>query len=202
MKNVNYIINGVLAVAVIVLFVLHFAGNKGLSVTKTPAIGEELVGTVMPVAYVNVDSLLLKYNYAQDLYEVITKKQENARVMIGTKMQDLQKEVEDFQRKVQYGGFLTNERAQQEQARIMKKDEDLRELDERTTAELLNEQQQLNKQLRDSVVHQLELFNKNYGFQIVFSNTGGDNILLAGKTYDVTEEFLLFLNQDYSGASK
>ena len=73
MKNINYIINGVLAVAVVILFVMQFSDKKETRNVRPVASGENLTGT-LPVAYVNVDSLLENYNYAKDLNEIILKK--------------------------------------------------------------------------------------------------------------------------------
>ena len=39
----------------------------------------------LPIAYINVDSLLSKYNYAKDLNEKMINKQENARASINEK---------------------------------------------------------------------------------------------------------------------
>lgn len=35
MKNINYVINGVLAVAVVILYIMQFSGKKESSVTRT-----------------------------------------------------------------------------------------------------------------------------------------------------------------------
>ena len=34
MKNINYVINGVLAVAVVILYIMQFSGKKESSVTR------------------------------------------------------------------------------------------------------------------------------------------------------------------------
>ena len=212
MKNVNYIINGVLAVAVIILFVLHFTGNKsqaggaGKLSFENALSGAGLENGIpegmMPVAYVNIDSLLMNYNYAVDLNEMIIKKQENARANIGQKVQALQKELDDFQRKIETNAFLTTQRAESEQNRLIKKRQDLEEEDNRVAAELYNEQQQISEQLRENIVEQLRVFNQSYGFQIILSNTSGDNILIADNVYDITAAFLEHLNKSYSSPAK
>ena len=112
MKNINYIINGVLALAVVILFVLQFTGKKESGVTKTFT-AEESASGLLPIAYVNVDSLLLNYNYSKDLNEIIIKKQENSRASVNQKLRSLQTEMQDFQRKVENNAFLTRERAEQ-----------------------------------------------------------------------------------------
>ena len=74
----------------------------------------------LPIAYINVDSLLSKYNYAKDLNEKMINKQENARASINEKARQLKKEQDDFQRKYQNNAFLSPERAQQEYQRLEK----------------------------------------------------------------------------------
>ena len=200
MKNLNYIINGVLAVAVIILFIMQFSGKKESTVTRTFVNSDgSSTEASLPVAYVNVDSLLLNYNYAKDLYEVQLKKQENARANIGQQIRELEKDFNDFQRKLENNGFLSRERAEQEQQRLLRKQQELQELDNRMANELMLEEQKLNLQLRDSVVNQLGQFNSERGYEIILSNTGGDNILYASKMYDITEDFIQFLNKNYSG---
>ena len=49
-------------------------------------------GDKLPIAYINVDSLLSKYNYAKDLNEKMINKQENARASINEKARQLKKE--------------------------------------------------------------------------------------------------------------
>ena len=201
MKNINYIINGVLALAVVILFVLQFTGKKESGVTKTFT-AEESASGLLPIAYVNVDSLLLNYNYSKDLNEIIIKKQENSRASVNQKLRSLQTEMQDFQRKVENNAFLTRERAGQEQARLMKKQQELQDFDNRLAQELVSEQQRLNEQLRDTLVSQLRVYNKDKGYQVILSNTMGDNILLAGDAYDITKEVIEYLNKNYAPASK
>lgn len=199
MKNINYIINGVLAVAVVILFVLHFTGSKQDTVTRTIAQGDEAV-SILPIAYVNVDSLLLNYNYAKDLYEIQMKSQENARLNLSQKMKDLEKEVMDFQRKLENNIFLSRDRAEQEQMRLQKKQQDLQELDQRTANELMVESQRMSEMLRDTLVSQLKELNKDKRFQIILSNTSGDNILLSEDAYDITAELIEIMNKNYAPA--
>ncbi len=89
-----------------------------------------------------------------------------------------------------------------EQQRLLNKQQELQNLDNQLAQELMQEQQKLNEQLRDTVVSQLKAFNQGRGYQVVFSNTVGDNILLAGDSYDITGELLEYLNKNYSSPAK
>ena len=200
MKNINYVINGVLAVAVVILYIMQFSGKKESNIARTfTSTGDTTA--LLPIAYVNVDSLLLNYNYSKDLNEIILKKQENSRANITQKARSLQSEMQDFQRKIENNAFLTRERAEQEQQRLLKKQQELQDLDNQLAQELMQEQQKLNEQLRDTIVAQLKVFNQGRGYQVVFSNTMGDNILLAGQAYEITAELLEQLNMNYSSAA-
>ena len=201
MRNINYVINGVLAVAVVILYVMQFSGKKESGVTRNFTPTKDATA-LLPIAYVNVDSLLLNYNYSKDLNEIILKKQENSRANITQKARSLESEMQDFQRKIENNAFLTRERAQQEQDRLVKKQQELQNLDNQLAQELMQEQQKLNEQLRDTIVSQLRAFNPDKGFQVVFSNTVGDNILLAGETYNITSELLDYLNKNYATPTK
>ena len=201
MKNINYVINGVLAVAVVILFIMQFSDKKESGVTRTFTSGEDTTG-ILPIAYVNVDSLLQNYNYSKDLNEIILKKSENSRASITQKARTLQSEMQDFQRKVENNAFLTRERAEAEQQRLINKQQELQNLDNQLAQELVAEQQRVSEQLRDTLVSQLREFNKDKHFQVIFSNTVGDNILLAGDSYDITGELIEYLNKNYSSQSK
>jgi outer membrane protein len=204
MKNMNYVINGVLAVAVVVLFVLQFAGKKDVhSSGGSTASSEEAVAGI-PVAYINVDSLLLNYNFSKDLNEQIVRKQENARANFTQQARSLQTEVENFQYKVQNGAFATQARAEQEQQRLIKKQQELQAFEEKLTQELMEENQRMNEQLRDTIVNHLKEYNKNKGYQMIFSNSNSspvNPILLANDEYNITGEIIEFLNKRWTSAS-
>ena len=71
----NYLMNGLAALAFIVLF-SQCAGKTDNQTSTTPAqVNAELSG--MKIAYVEIDSLLAKYNFCIDLNEAMVKKSEN-----------------------------------------------------------------------------------------------------------------------------
>jgi outer membrane protein len=165
-------------------------------VTTTPS-GEVITG--LPIAYFNVDSLLLNYNFSKDLNEQLVRKQENARANITQQARNLQSEVDNFQYKYRNGAFASQERAEQEQQRILKKRQDLDALEERLTQELMEESQRLNAQLSDTVRLYLRRFNQDKNYQIIFGNVGGAPIYHAETAYNITAELIEYLNKSWSG---
>ena len=105
MKNLSLIINAVLTIAVIVLFWLVL-GSKSNTAAKQLITGKGAVTTgKLPIAYINVDSLLLNYQFAKDANESLTKKQEDSRLTINTRARQLQGEMAEFQKKLEKTSF-------------------------------------------------------------------------------------------------
>lgn len=197
-KNISLIINALLILAIIILSV------KVYKVEKTHAIycgypeGDSISQGHLPIAYVNTDSLLLSYTMAKEFNEALMKKEEDARLELNQKARQLQNEMAEFQRKLENNAFLSRERAENEQRRIMKKEEDLQERNNKLTQDLMIAQQEVSEELRDSIYSYLKEFNKERKFEMILSNTGNDNILIANKAYDITKEVTEALNKRYS----
>jgi outer membrane protein len=199
-EKIHYVIEAALGIAVIVLFALFFSGNRKIDVSETGSLdSSSYAGSSLPMAYINMDSLMLKYQYSIDLADQIARKYENSHANLTEKVRKLQSEANDFQRKVDTGSFLSQERAQSEQQRLMKKQEELQQLEAQLSQELGDEQMRLNEDLRKAIISHLKEFNKNKGYHIIFGNR--DNILYANDIYNITSEVIEFLNKNYTPAS-
>jgi len=199
MKITNYLTNGVLAIIALALFSQCNNQPEATSTTNSSTSGSK--NSDLLIAYINVDSLLLAYNFSIDLNEQIIRKKENARANLTQKARAFQTEAESFQYKLQNNAFATAQRAEQEQQRLLKKQQELAELEEKLTQELLEETSRMNEQLRDTIVSHLEVFKKEKGYNIIFSNTEGNTIFLADKEFDITNEVAEYLNKRWSSPS-
>ncbi|MDR0961579.1 MAG: OmpH family outer membrane protein [Mediterranea sp.] len=197
MKRLNYLLNGLSALALIVLFsqCTPKTDNQAAAMSSTQASGE-LSG--MKIAYVEVDTLLLKYNLSVDLNEAMVKKSENVRLRLNQKATDLDKQKQEFQAKVQNGAYASQERAQSEYNRIAKLEQDLQTLANTLQTELVSEQDKNSLLLRDSISAFLRDYNKTKGYSLIISNTGFDNLLYADPQYNITKEIIAGLNARYS----
>ena len=192
MNKFQTVLNVVLVAAIVALFVIVLTGEK----TDVPAAVVE-TSEVMPIAYLNVDSLLMTYTFALEANEKLLKKQEDARLKLNTKARTLQNEMADFQRKLENNAFLSRERAEKEQQRLLKKQQELQELEAKLTEEIMIENQKLNIQLADTVTNFLKEYNADGHFHIILSNTAKDNVLMAAEQYDITKEIVDALNTRY-----
>lgn len=205
MKNNHsfYTIKGLLASALVAVCLISLSScdNKSNTPAKFSDVASDSSLT-LPVAFVRIDSLLLNYNYAKDMNETLMRKEENARATLNQKERQLQAAAQEFDRKLRNNAFLTDDRAKQEQQRIIGMQQDYEQTAQRLTQEFALEQQKLNIQLADTIKIQLEEYNKTAGYQIIFSNTGSDNILFADPKYDITEAVIKYLNKNYGPAKE
>jgi outer membrane protein len=200
-EKIHYAIEAALVVAVIILFVLQFTGNKNATGTNMAVSDGEDDSKIMSIAYIEMDSLMLTYALNLDLNEQITKKIESSQATLTEKMRKLQSEANEYQRKAEAGAFLTRERMQSEEQRIMKMQEDVQQLDAKLSQELAEEQSRLRQQLRTTIITHLNEYNKDKGYQLIYGKSN-DYILYANPIYDVTAEVIEYLNKQYAASQE
>ena len=200
MKKTNFILNGLMALAIVFGFT-QCANNNNAAVQSTPA-ADANGSSGMKIAFVEIDSLLTKYNFSNDLNEQIIKKEENIRTTLNEKGKKLEKEQQEFQRKYENNGFASPERAQQEYQRIQKQMQDLQVLQQKLSEELAAENQKNILQLRDSINSFLQIYNKDKGYDLIISNSGFDNLLYGNPAYNITDKIVEGLNKRYTPSVK
>jgi outer membrane protein len=196
MKNTNYVISGILTIAVIILFILQFSGKKGQPKNDTVLYGDSIISH-LPVAYVDADSLLANFNFYNHLmneYELKLSKQNN---QLNQRYQGYQKEVLEFQQKAQNNSFLSRERMEQESSRLARKQREIEQTAAQMEQELALEQRILQQQLSDTLSSAMKEFNNPQKYQIIYTKSGNTNILYADESYNITFEVIGFLNARY-----
>ena len=192
MNKIQIVINVILVAAVATLFGIVLAGKSAKQDVATVSPSE-----LIPVAYLNVDSLLANYTFAQDASDKLVSKQEDARVKMNTKVRTFENKVADFQRKLENNAFLSRERAEKEQQRLLQKQQELQELEAKLTEDIMIENQKLNMQLADTLTNFLKEFNADGRYHVILSNNAKDNVLMAAESYNITNEVINALNTRY-----
>ena len=120
MNKIQILIDSFLAAGVVALFILFFTSKSSCGAESGSAAPVAAEGQ-MPVAYLNLDSVLLNYQFAVEANDRLMSKQEDARLKLNTRARTLQSEMADFQRKLENGAFMSRERAEQKQQELLKK---------------------------------------------------------------------------------
>lgn len=150
----------------------------------------------LKIAYVDIDSLLNNYTFSVKLRNDMLRKTENAQMTLGEKAKSIQADMADFQKKLENNVYATRQRAEDEQARIVKRQEEYARLEQRLAGELAAEEQKNNIALRDSINNFMKDYNATHGYDIVLSRIG-ENILFANEALDITKEVIDGLNKRY-----
>jgi len=201
-ENLNRIISGVLALAVIVLFVLHFSG-KSNKVVENQSISEGvLLGNTgeVKIAYVFVDSVLANYDFYKILTDRLLDKKSGLERELTGKGESFQKDVADFQYKVEKK-LITSWDAETKQKQLAEQQQVLANLQNDMQNRLAQEEQTVTIQLHDSVINAVNEVNRKLGYNLVLSNSFGGGLLYADDYMNITKQVLDRLNDVYRKSS-
>lgn len=173
-----------------VLALASCAGEGGTNAAKTPSFCSDT--TSLKVVYVRQDSLLQHYNLFKELSEENLKKEENVRATLNAKQRELEKDAQEFQYKLQNNAYTTQARAEQEQAALVKKQQELQALNDKLVGELTTEAQNNMIRLTDSIQNVLTHIRQVHGYDYILSDP-----LSAGDEYDITRIVVDELNRRY-----
>ena len=180
---------------------LASCNNASPKMDEQPATANDNATGGMKIAYVEVDSLMTQYEFCKEFTLILQKKSNNARNTLNQKGQALQNAMANFQQKLNNNGFTSREQAESQQAAIQRQQQSLQELQARLENELGKETAKYNEGLRDSLQHFLAAYNKDKKYDLILTKQG-DNILLANKRYDITNDVINGLNKHYKSTLK
>ncbi|MDE7374491.1 MAG: OmpH family outer membrane protein [Odoribacter sp.] len=196
MKKFSFVLRVVSGVAVLAISLSGCTQQRTSGTSGNHPVSAPVAGTAR-IVYINTDTLMNQYLLAIELNEAFLKKQEERRTELNVKAKSLDQEVNEFQRKLQNNGFLSEARAIDARDQLVVKQENLRRLQEELIEKTAREQSELNKQLFDKLTVFLSEYNKEKGFDIVLSTQLGGNVLFAVDGYDITQDVVNRLNEDY-----
>ena len=189
MKNLSLLLNGVLAVAVIILYVLHFGGGNSAPVASVAGAADGL-----KIAYINSDSVLKNFEYleaAQGKFEEKGKKLEQE---MKTRAQSLQSEIESYQRNV---NNMTIGQAKAVEEDLGKKQQNFELYRERASQELLAEQEKINQELYQKVTDFLKEYGAANGLHLVLKYSNTSDVLYGAEPLDISKQVVEGLNEAY-----
>ena len=191
MKNASLVLNAVLAVAVAVLYYLHFSDKN---TTEPVSASTTKSAPVRKTVYVNVDSLLTNYDYFKDTRKVLESKRFQLDNELNNKGRSLQNEVAFFQQRAQ---TMTMEQGRATEAALQKKQQDLVAYRDRVVQQLAEEEQKKNEELYNQIHDYLKKVNKQNQYDFVMGYSRGGGILFADTTLDATKSIIGGLNKEY-----
>ena len=151
----------------------------------------------LPVAYVDVDSVMIYYNLVKDLNSRLAKESRILQQKIDTKQAQHDSDIDNFTKKINNNDFASAERAQLEYERIQKQEKSIEDLKNTNQKEQVKRKAELLNLVNDSLQVNLKEYNRKANYQIIFTNKGKDNILLAKDIYNITDKIIWQMNSRY-----
>lgn len=179
--------------------------NSNSSTSGTPTTKSIEAGAAAPqgsIVYLQMDSLVNQYDMFNDLKSELESKAQGIQDDIDKKGRALESEVKDFQTKVTKG-LLTRTQAEEQQQRLMEKEQNLRTLGQQKQMEMAEEQDVLYRKVMDAVKTYLNKYNQEKGYALILTTSGASNNVIVGNpSLDITNNVLIGLNEEYVKSKK
>lgn len=193
MKKSSIIINAVLAAAVIVLFILHFTSKSSAPETQDPTGEKPSFGSVV---YIQIDSLLSKYDMFNDLKSELESKAQVIQDDLDKKGRAFQRDIKDFDEKVKKG-LITRSQAEAQQTQLANREVELRQFSNQKQMEMAEEEQVLIRRVMDAVEKYLEKYNAEKKYALIINTQGTSTVLKGDPMLNITNEVVQGLNEEY-----
>lgn len=193
MKNLSLALNIVLLIAVLVLFYLHFSGNKGGSVLSSA--NDTTSAVNLKIAYINSDSVLKYYEYLKAQSEQLEAKEKKMDQDFRNRAIGLQNEISAYQRNV---NTMTLGQVRATEEDLTKKQQNLQMYQQSLSQQLMEEQAKLSKALYDRVTAYLKKYCAEKGLQVVLKYDPSSDVLYGGPGLDISQDVIKGLNESYN----
>lgn len=205
MKNLSLIVNGILAIAVTILFYqVHSLKNPNASLDNTESADETTKPIIVSsstnladakIAYINTDSINEHYAYIADFTKVLKSKKTIIENQMQTLTAKFQQDYEAFQQSAQAGiaseADLMKQKSnlERQQQEIANKELQMQNLG----IELEEKNIELNKNVKDFL---LKYNNGKFDYVLSYSDLM-PTILLVNPKLDITKDILKGINAEY-----
>lgn len=188
----HWIIEGVLAAAVIALFILHFVGgNKKAPVVQKPV----EVGTG-EVVFINIDSVNEQYEMVKILKDSLEAEQQRQEIIFKNRQKALENKAANFERNYS-SGSLTPQQAQYAQQSLQEESARLQQDYNNFMEDFQARYAAALEQMADSLNAAAKRVNANYNASYIFTYQNGGQLLYADPAHDITIEVLDELNKSF-----
>jgi outer membrane protein len=189
MKNISLILNGVLLVAVAVLYYLHFAPKNNVEASQTDSAPADL-----KIAYINSDTVLKYYDYFNVNRQILEEKGKKMDQEFRNRAQSLQNDISAYQRNL---GSMTIGQAKTVEEDLGKRQQNLQLYQRSLEQEIMNEQSKMNEDLYRKITSFLKDYGQQKGLDAVLKYDPTSDLLYGGAALDITKDVISGLNESY-----
>ena len=195
MKNTSLFLSALSLIAVVTLGVLYFT-KDGKKAENSEAEQTTATAEAGDIVYIDLDRILTDYDMANDLRSVVETKVENIQAEINRRGQKLEKQVTEYQEKLQKG-LMTRSVAEMQGQKLQQEEIDFNNYAAQKQQEINEEQVVMMNQLGDAIQTFITKYNEEKQYAMILTNSGGAPVIAADAALDITDEVLAGLNEEY-----
>ncbi len=155
----------------------------------------------LKIVFIDTDSLVTRYKFFTDGNDRMVKLEASMRRRLENKTKKLKKEYDEYMRQGK-AGLLTLKQQQDTEASLTKQQQDLAQLEQDLSNNLMMQKQVLNKQINDTVATFIEAYRIEKGYTYILQKQTLNGVLSGDPSLDVTEEVISRLNAKYEFDTK
>ena len=178
---------------------LSLAACKQNVETKQESAPAESTAASGSIVYFNMDKVSQEYDMANDLRSVVETKVNGIQSEIDRRGKKLEKDINDFQSKLEKG-LLTRSVAEVQQQKLQKQQADYQQYVMKKNQEMAEEQQVMMNQIANAISEYVTQYNEEKKFALILA-TAGDilsaPVVTGDPSLDVTEDIIKGLNEEY-----
>ncbi len=195
MKKLPLILSIVSILATGFIFFWVFLGpEKGATEPERIAAGNKADARI---AYVEIDSIILNFDMYFDLRDGLMVKQQSSEAELNTKGRQYETGARDYEDKVRKG-LVTRATAAQMEQELLQQQQDLINLKNQLEANLMEEEQVMNRNILDYIYEYLDEYSAGTGYDYILAKSFGSPVLYADDALDITDEVLTGVNGKYN----
>ncbi len=163
------------------------------------ASAEDSTAVAGSIVFFNMDKVMEGYDMANDLNSVFETKTSGIQAEIDRRGKKLEKDMADFQNKVDKG-LLTNSVAQAQYQKIQQQQQDYQQYVMRKQQEMSEEQQVMMNQIANAISEYVKEYNADHQYALILATAGpilSTPVVTGDPRLDITEDLLAGLNAAY-----
>lgn len=188
-----------IAAAMVLAFSLTGCNNTAGSAAQAPTATSDSTAVAGSIVYFNLDKVMSGYDMANDLRSVLETKVGSIQSEIDRRGKKLEKDVKDFQDKIDKG-LLTRSVAEVQQQKLQQQQNQYQQYAMQKQQEIAEEQQVTLNQIANAINEYVLKFNADKKYALILTTTGDilpAPVVTGDPSLDITDEILKGLNDEY-----